>query len=88
MNIHPDLLASATEVMKKAYSPYSTFKVGAAVLSNNKIYSGCNVENSSFRLTVCAEASAICQMIADNSQTIDQILIINNNIYVKTRIIR
>ena len=54
-------LAQAAIVIKKnSYSPYSHFKVGAAVLGDDgKIYSGTNIENASFGLTVCAERNAI-----------------------------
>ena len=54
------LLAAAQEAQLSAYAPYSNFAVGAAVLlSDGSIYKGCNVENASFGLTVCAERVAI-----------------------------
>lgn len=53
------LIRSASEAMRNSYSPYSRFKVGAAVLTEKgNIYNGCNVENSSFGGTICAERSA------------------------------
>jgi len=57
------ILAKAAEVASiKAYAPYSDFKVGAAALTtNNKIVQGCNVENASYGLTVCAERNCIAQ---------------------------
>ena len=76
MSLHPGLLTSAQKSMSKSYSPYSKFKVGAAILSKDKIFSGCNVENSSYRLTICAEASAICQMVNSGYSQIEQIIII------------
>ena len=54
------LLAAARDAQASAYAPYSNFAVGAAVLlSDGSIYKGCNIENASFGLTVCAERVAI-----------------------------
>jgi cytidine deaminase len=59
------LISAAWEVRNRAYAPYSTFHVGAALLGDDGvIYSGCNVENLSFGLTICAERSAVCAAIA------------------------
>ncbi|OAJ33805.1 cytidine deaminase [Piscirickettsia salmonis] len=67
----------AIAAAKHAYSPYSQAKVGSAILTtNSQIYSGCNVENSSFGATICAERSAIMQMISQTGQTqIDKVYI-------------
>ncbi len=60
-----DLKAAATAIMAKAYSPYSNFKVGAAILTEaGNVYTGCNVENISYGLTICAERNAITAAIA------------------------
>lgn len=59
------LFDMAVSASSNAYVPYSHFSVGAAVLfDSNKIYTGCNVENSSFGLTLCAERNAISTAIA------------------------
>lgn len=59
------LLQSAKKVMKNAHAPYSKFRVGAAILlSNGKIFSGCNVENASYGMTNCAERTAIFSAVA------------------------
>ncbi len=59
------LLAVAKDAVKRAYAPYSKFRVGAAVLTKKgNIFSGCNIENSSYGLTVCAERVAIFSAIA------------------------
>ncbi|MEQ9425410.1 MAG: cytidine deaminase [Cyclobacteriaceae bacterium] len=63
--IEEELLKKAKEVSLNAHAPYSNFPVGAAVLTTDgKIYVGCNVENSSFGLTVCAERNAVFQAVA------------------------
>jgi cytidine deaminase len=60
------LLAAAQKVSERAYAPFSKFFVGCAIVtSEGKTYVGCNVENSSFGLTNCAERTAIFTAIAD-----------------------
>jgi cytidine deaminase len=60
-----DLQQQAVTVAHNAYAPYSNFRVGAAILlSNGTIVTGCNVENASYRLTTCAEQSAIAAAIS------------------------
>lgn len=65
-----DLLFNALDVQNNAYAPYSKFKVGAALLTENgNIYKGCNVENASFGGTICAERGAAMAALAAEGKT-------------------
>lgn len=75
-----ELLEKAKIASENAYAPYSKFKVGACVLTeNNKVYTGCNFENSSFGLTICAERNAIGSAIADGERKIIAVAIYSPN---------
>ena len=74
------LFELATKAQSKAYAPYSQFKVGAAIIDDNKHHhAGCNVENASYPLGQCAEAGAISSMVASGNQSISEILILSPN---------
>ena len=63
------LLRAARKVMKNAYAPFSNFRVGAAILtSKGQVFVGCNVENSSYGMTNCAERTAIFSAVAKMDQ--------------------
>lgn len=67
---------AAKRVSKHAYCRYSKFRVGATVLTQaGKTFSGCNVENASYGLTICAERNAIFQMVAEAQQPLQAIVI-------------
>ena len=67
---YDELLEKAKEVSKNSYSPYSKFKVGAAVMfESGKVYCGANVENVSYGITLCAERSAISSAISSGEKT-------------------
>ncbi len=66
------LTKAAQAAMKHAYAPYSGFRVGAAILtSKGRIFAGCNVENSSYGMTNCAERTAIFSAIAQHGPQLE-----------------
>jgi cytidine deaminase len=63
------LMDTAREASRKAYAPYSDFHVGAAILTTNgTVHAGCNVENASYGLAICAERNAAAAMILANPE--------------------
>ncbi len=71
------LFRSAKSVREHAYTPYSTFAVGAALLDEQgRIFVGCNVENASFGLTNCAERSAVFAMIAGGGKRVKALVVV------------
>ncbi len=76
-----ELIRIAKESMNKAYAPYSEFRVGAVVVTKNgKIFTGCNIENSSYGLTICAERVAIFSAIAAGETQIEKLVVVADTI--------
>ncbi|MBR1776146.1 cytidine deaminase [bacterium] len=79
MDYH-ELMNLAKDASKQSYSPFSRFAVGAAVLAKSgKIYTGCNVENSSFGMTICAERCAIFKAVSEGEREILAVAIYSPN---------
>lgn len=72
-----ELIRSALDAMKKAYAPYSDYKVGAALLTKSgKVYQGCNIENAAYTPTNCAERTAFFRAVFDGEREFDRICVV------------
>ena len=72
-----DLIQAATEARKNAYSAYSGYSVGAAIVDDQeRLHLGCNIENAAYPLGNCAETSAIAAMVLEGGKCIDRIAIV------------
>ena len=71
-----ELFGKAVEASGNSYSPYSKFKVGAALLTESgNIYTGCNIENASYSLTMCAERTAVFKAVSQGEKNFKAIAI-------------
>lgn len=79
------LKKAAEKVISNAYSPYSNVSVAAAILTKNgNVYTGVNIENSSYGLTVCAERNAIASAISSGEKDFTRMTIVTNSNLVKS----
>ncbi len=75
-----ELIRLALEAREMAYAPYSHWKVGAALLTKTgKVYKGCNIENSGFSATICAERTAIFKAVSEGEYDFEKIAIISGD---------
>jgi cytidine deaminase len=73
------LIAAAIAVRENAHAPFSKFRVGAAVLdSEGRIHTGCNVENATYGLTVCAERNAIFKAISEGGRGFSRVALVTD----------
>jgi cytidine deaminase len=70
------LVAAARDARERAYAPYSGFHVGAAVLAGDRIFTGQNIENASYPVSVCAERNAVAHMIDSGERALQAVAVV------------
>ena len=77
MTERESLISKAKEYMKNAYTPYSKFNVGAAILTDDgRIFGGCNIENSSYGAAICAERTAAVKAVSEGAKHFKAIAVV------------
>lgn len=69
----------ALKVQKRAYAPYSNYKVGSCLMAGTKFFVGCNVENASYGATICSERSAILQAVSSGVKKFSGLVVVTKN---------
>jgi cytidine deaminase len=79
MSEHDALIAAARTAREHAHAPYSNFRVGAAVRAKSgRVFTGCNVENSTYGLTLCAERVAIFKAVSEGERGFDAVAVVTD----------
>ena len=74
-----ELIKLALEAREKSYSPYSNFKVGAAILTKSgKVFTGCNIESASYTPTICAERTALSKCVSEGYTDIEKVAVVGS----------
>jgi len=75
-----DLITQALQVRQQAHVPYSHFSVGAALqTTSGQVFTGCNVENASYGLTICAERGAVMKAVSEGARDFEAIAVVSEN---------
>jgi cytidine deaminase len=76
---YTELLQHAAKALKNSYAPYSRFRVGAALLTEDgQVFTGCNVENASYGLSNCAERTAVFKAVSDGKKSFRAIAVVSD----------
>jgi len=77
--MNPELIAKATQARERAIVPYSAFKVGAAIQTRDgRTFTGCNIENASYGLSICAERVALWKALSEGAREFRELAIVTD----------
>lgn len=80
MSVPQDMIEAAIQASQHAYAPYSGYRVGAALRTlSGTLYTGCNVENAAYPVTICAERTALVKAISEGERDFDVLVVATRN---------